>query len=202
MSVLVNGNPTKEFKVFRGLRQGDPLSPFIFVLVTEGLTGLVRKSIEVGEFQSYSIKGACKVDVLQFADDTLIVGDGNWKHVWAVRAVLRAFEVVSGLGINYHKSKLIGINSNSHFLEVVSHFLSCKLEDSSFYFLGIPIGFSPRKETTWHPFFLKLKNRLEDWTNRCLNLGDRITLLKFVLSSLCIFTMYLFKDAGKGGEKI
>src|SRR4051812_11583659 len=97
MSVLVNGSPTKEFKVHRGLRQGDPLSPFLFVLVMEGLTGLIRKSIEVGEFQSFNNKGACKVDILQFADDTLIVGNGNWKHVWALRAVLRAFEAVSGL---------------------------------------------------------------------------------------------------------
>src|SRR3954465_9136575 len=129
MSVLVNGCPTKEFVVNRGLRQGDPLSPFLFVIMAEGLAGLVRKSIEVGDFQSFHINGSCSVDMLQFADDTLIVGESNWNHVWAIRAVLRGFELVSGLEINYHKSNLIGINSNTHFLEAVSHFFSCKLED-------------------------------------------------------------------------
>ncbi|XP_058726606.1 uncharacterized protein LOC131597964 [Vicia villosa] len=182
----------KEFVVNRGLRQGDPLSPFLFVVVAEGLAGLVRKSIELGEFNSFDIKG-CKVDLLQFADDTLLVGDGSWRHGWAVKAVLRAFEIVSGLDINYHKSKLIGINSNCYFLEAVSHLFSSRMEDSNFYFLGIPIGFNPRKESTWTPLVLRLKKRLDGWSNRFLNLGGRITLLKSVLSSLAIFTLSFYK---------
>ncbi|XP_058775272.1 uncharacterized protein LOC131649529 [Vicia villosa] len=161
--------------------------------MAEGVLGLVKKSIEVGELQSFKINGSCSVDMLQFADVTLIVGESNWKHVWALRAVLLAFELVSGLGINYHKSKLIGINSNHHFLEAVSQFFSCKLEDSNFYFLGIPIGYNPRKNATWNPLLSKLKNRLDGWTNRFLNLGGRITLLKSVLSSLAIFTLSFYK---------
>lgn len=77
MSVLINGSPSKEFKVSKGLRQGDPLSPFLFVLVSEGLTGLVKKSILLDEFQSFNLNENCKVDALQFADDTLLVGEGS-----------------------------------------------------------------------------------------------------------------------------
>lgn len=161
MLVLVNGSPTKEFMVSRGLRQGDPLSPFIFVLVAEYLTGLVKISIEVGEFQKFDIKRASWVDILQFTNDTLLVGDGSCKQVWEIKVVLRSFKVVSGLGINYQKRKLIGINSNAHFLEAASHVISCKVEENNFYFLGILIGFNPRKETTWNPLLVNLKNRLE-----------------------------------------
>ncbi|XP_058760886.1 uncharacterized protein LOC131634255 [Vicia villosa] len=192
MSVLVNGSPTREFGVSRELRQGDPLSPSLYVIVAEGLTGLVRKIIEVGDFGRLAINGACWVDILQFADVTLIVGDGSWKQMWAIKAVLRAFELVSGLGINYNKSKLIGINTSNNFMEAASYFLSCKVEQSNFYFLGIPVGCNPRKESTWNPILLK-KNRLEGWTNRFLNLGGRITLLKSILSSLAIFTMSFYK---------
>ncbi|XP_058764508.1 uncharacterized protein LOC131637959 [Vicia villosa] len=160
MLILVNGSPTEDFEVGKWLRQGDPLSPFLFVLVAEGLTGLVRKSIEVGEFDFFSINRSCAVDILQFADDTLLVGKGNWKHVWAIKAALKAFELVSGLCINYHKSKLIGININSGFLEAASIVLSCKIEDSNFYFLGIPVGFNPRKAKTWEPLLSKMRNRL------------------------------------------
>ncbi|XP_058784148.1 uncharacterized protein LOC131658917 [Vicia villosa] len=199
--VLVNGSPTKEFVVSKGLRQGDPLSPFLYVLVAEGLTDLVKQSIEVGEFQRFSIKGATWVDILQFADDTLIVGDGCWKHVWTMNEVLRAFKLVSGLGINFHKSKLIGINSNIHFLEAASQFLSCRMEERNFYFLGIPISFNPRKEAMWNPLFAKMKNRLEGWTNRFLNLGGRITLLKSVLSSLDIFSIPFYKMPLKVAKK-
>ncbi|XP_058774474.1 uncharacterized protein LOC131648762 [Vicia villosa] len=80
MSVLVNGSPTKEFEVYRGLRQGDLLSPFLYVIAAEGLPGLVRKFIEMEEFASFDIRGECSVDILQFADDTLMVGEGSWKH--------------------------------------------------------------------------------------------------------------------------
>ncbi|XP_058774780.1 uncharacterized mitochondrial protein AtMg01250-like [Vicia villosa] len=158
MSVLVNRSPTKDFVVSRGLRQGDPLSPFLYVLVAEGLTGLVRQSIEIGEFGRFAIKRSCWVDILQFADDTLIVGEGTWKHVWEIKSILRAFELVLGLGINYHKNKLMWINSSIMFLETASLFLSCKIEDSNFYFLGIPIGFNPRKESTWNPPLIKMRN--------------------------------------------
>src|SRR4051812_35368086 len=77
MSILVNGSPNKEFEVFRGLRQGDSLSPFLFVLTAEGLTGLEKQSIDGGGFERFMIKGSCSVDILQFADDTLSVGEGS-----------------------------------------------------------------------------------------------------------------------------
>ncbi|XP_058763698.1 uncharacterized protein LOC131637124 [Vicia villosa] len=193
MSVVVNGSPTKEFAVKRGLRQGDPLSPFLFVLVAEALSRLVRKSSEIGEYENLLIKRRCFVDILQFADDTLLIGEGSWKHVKALKVVLRAFELVSGLGINFHKSKLIGVNTSQHFLEAASLYLSCKMESNNFEFLGIPIGFNPRKESTWQPLLEKMRRRLNGWKNRFLNLGGRITLLKSILSSLSIFFMSFYK---------
>ncbi|XP_058746494.1 uncharacterized protein LOC131619412 [Vicia villosa] len=68
---------------------------------------------------------------------SLLVGKGSWNHIWALKAVLKAFELVSGLGINYHKSKLIGINFNKSFLEAAACVLGCKVEDSKFKFLVI-----------------------------------------------------------------
>ncbi|CAI8600798.1 unnamed protein product [Vicia faba] len=87
MSVLVNGSPTKEFVVEKGLRQGDPLSHFLFVLVAEGLTGLVRKPMEIGEYCGFEVNERCIVDILQFAYDTLLVGEGSWKHIWDLKSV-------------------------------------------------------------------------------------------------------------------
>ncbi|XP_058725633.1 uncharacterized protein LOC131596916 [Vicia villosa] len=138
--VLVNSSPTKEFMVERGLRQGDSLSPFLVVIVAEGLKFLVNKAVESGDFVGCYMKGKCFADVLQFADDTLLVGNKSWKHLWAIKSVLRGFELVSGLGINFNKSKLVGININSHFLEVATAFLCCRTESNEFSFLGsLPI---------------------------------------------------------------
>ncbi|XP_058755032.1 uncharacterized protein LOC131628180 [Vicia villosa] len=133
MSVVVNGSPTKEFVVKRGLRQGDPLSPFLSVIVAEALSRLVRKSIEIGEYENLVIKRSCSVNILQFAYDTLMVGQGSWKHIKALKIVLRAFEIVLDLGINFHKSKLIGINISPQFLEAASLYLSCKICENCHY---------------------------------------------------------------------
>ncbi|MCH82142.1 LINE-1 reverse transcriptase like, partial [Trifolium medium] len=78
MSVLVNGSPTEDFKVSKGLRQGDPLSPFLFLIAAESLTGMVKKAVDIG----------------------------SWENVWTIKTILRGFELVSGMKINFVKSKL------------------------------------------------------------------------------------------------
>ncbi|PNX59490.1 ribonuclease H [Trifolium pratense] len=55
MSVLVNGSPAKDFRVARGLRQGYPLSPFLFLIVAEGLTGLMCKALANNLFHGYKV---------------------------------------------------------------------------------------------------------------------------------------------------
>jgi hypothetical protein len=75
-SVLVNGSPTDEFSLERGLRQGDPLSPFLFLLAAEGLNVMMKAMVEGNRFSGYSVGGedAVTMSHLQFADDTLLLG--------------------------------------------------------------------------------------------------------------------------------
>ncbi|GKV46638.1 hypothetical protein SLEP1_g53612 [Rubroshorea leprosula] len=75
VSVLVNGSPTEEFDVEKGLRQGDPLSPFLFLMVVEGLNGLVKKAENEGLLHGIEVgKKGLVVSLLQFADDTVFLG--------------------------------------------------------------------------------------------------------------------------------
>lgn len=157
MSVMVNGSPTREFNMEKGLRQGYPLSPFLFVIVVEGLKLLVNKAVENGDFKGFKVNGGCFIYVIQFADDTLLVGVGSWNHLWSIKAVLKGFELLSGLGINFHKSKLIGINISSRFLELATSFLGRKSENKEFFFLGIPIGSNPRRMSSCIPLLDKFR---------------------------------------------
>ncbi|MCI34637.1 RNA-directed DNA polymerase (Reverse transcriptase), partial [Trifolium medium] len=97
--VLVNGSPTDEFPLKRGLRQGDPLSPFLFLLAAEGLNVLMKAMVEHNLFTGYSVGAQNPVSVshLQFADDTLLIGVKSWANVRALRGVLVMFESMSGL---------------------------------------------------------------------------------------------------------
>jgi len=111
-SVLVNGSPTDEFVLGRGLRQGDPLSPFMFLLAAEGLDVMMKVMVESKLFRGYKVGGSDSMILshLQFADDTLLLGEKSWATVRALRAMLVLFETVSGLKVNFHKSSLVGVN--------------------------------------------------------------------------------------------
>jgi hypothetical protein len=111
-SVFVNGSPTDEFPLKRGLRQGDPLSPFLFLLAVEGLNVMMRAMVEGNQFTGYRVGGQEGVIVshLQFVDDTLLVGVKSWANVRAIRGVLLLFELMLGLKVNFHKSMLVGVN--------------------------------------------------------------------------------------------
>ncbi|XP_050909583.1 uncharacterized protein LOC127123404 [Lathyrus oleraceus] len=89
MYVLVNGSPTEDFKVFRGLSQGDPFSPFLFLLVAEGFSGLLFQAVSLGEFQAFQMNEFTHVDLLQYADDTFFIGEGSWTNLWSIKAFLR-----------------------------------------------------------------------------------------------------------------
>jgi hypothetical protein len=98
MSVLVNGSPTGEFMLERGLRQGDPLSPFLFLLAVEGLSVLMRAVVRSNLLTGYTVGSGAPTVVshLQFADDTLLMGVKSWANVRALRDVLVLFEAMSG----------------------------------------------------------------------------------------------------------
>ena len=82
-SVLVNGSPTEEFPLQRGLRQGDPLSPLLFLLAAEGLNVMMTSLVENNLFTGYGVGHANLIVVshLQFANDTLLVGVKSWANV-------------------------------------------------------------------------------------------------------------------------
>ncbi|MCI19423.1 LINE-1 reverse transcriptase like, partial [Trifolium medium] len=98
MSILVNGSPTEEINIQRGLKQGDPLAPFLFLLVAEGLGGLMKKAVEMNRFKGFKVgRQGFEVSHLQYADDTLCIGEASLENLWSLKVILRGFELVSGL---------------------------------------------------------------------------------------------------------
>ncbi|CAK8544502.1 unnamed protein product [Lathyrus sativus] len=97
------------------------------------------------------------------------------------------------MGLNFSKSKLIGINISIHFLEDAANFLSCRIKGAKFNFLEVPVGLKSKKVSGWELLIKKMKARLSNWKGIILNLGGRITLLKSVWSSLPIFILSFYK---------
>jgi hypothetical protein len=163
ISVLVNGSLTDKFMAQRGLRHGDPLVPFLFLIAAEGLAGLARNATDIGLLRGVKVPDSIQFHMLQFADDTMFMSEGSWENIWTVKAILRSFELVSGLKINFSKSSIVGINLDDDFVEAASTFLSCSIGSIPFKFLGIPVGANPRRFTTWQPILDMFNKKLAVW---------------------------------------
>ncbi|CAK8577480.1 unnamed protein product [Lathyrus sativus] len=84
MSILINGSPTEYFEVSRGLRQGDPLSPFLFAIVAEGFARIMKNTVDTNFFREFRLEDGCggpSFSLLRFVDDTIIIGDGSWSNL-------------------------------------------------------------------------------------------------------------------------
>ena len=130
---------------------------------------------------------------LQFADDTLIIGEKSWLKVRAMRAVLLLFEEVSGLRVNFHKSLLTGVNISESWLTEAASVLNCRRGTIPFVYLGLPIGGDSRRLSLWKPVVDRIVDRLSSWKNKFLSFGGRLVLLKSVLSSLPVYFLSFFK---------
>jgi len=149
----VNGIPTEEFPFERGLRQGDPLSPFLFLLAAEGFNVLMKEMVGANLFKGYPVGRVGEVTLthLQFANDTLIIGEKSWLNVCSMRAVLMLFEETSGLKVNFHKSMLTGVNISNSWLITAASIMNCKRGKLPFVYLDLPIGGDSRKLSFWKP---------------------------------------------------
>lgn len=89
-NVFVNRSPSGEFKLERGLRQGDPLSPFLFLIVAKDLSMLVKRATQCGMLEAVEL-GSNKVSVshLHYADDTIFLSSVKLNNVWAMRCILK-----------------------------------------------------------------------------------------------------------------
>lgn len=128
VSVLLNGSPTKEFCPQKGLRQGDPLSPFLFTVAAEGLSILLRRARELGIIKGVEISTKrVVVSHLKFADDSLLFCEADWVELLNLKRILRWFEILSGLKINYHRSVVCGVGASNTMLKDFAHLLNCKI---------------------------------------------------------------------------
>lgn len=195
ISVLVNGSPTEEFKVSKGLRQGDPMAPFLFLIVAEGLSGLMRSVVQKNLFKGYKVGGVeyTEISHLQYAGDSLLLGEAIMENARVLKCIMRCFELSSVLKANYHKSCLIGIKVREDSIDEISRLVNCKIGCVPFKYLGIPVGTNPRRISTWNPIIDLMLGRLSRWRSKHLSFGGHITLINSVLSSLPMYFLSFVK---------
>ncbi|XP_057747671.1 uncharacterized protein LOC130966866 [Arachis stenosperma] len=145
MSVLKNGSPSKPFKIERGLRQGDLLSPFLFVLVVDVLHRMIGEAVKNGRISPLLVgRDSIELSHLQFADDSILFCPPDEEIIKNYKRLLRCFELMSGLSINFYKSSLIPINCDEHWVQSMCSLLDYKGDTLPVKYLGISLGVNLR----------------------------------------------------------
>jgi hypothetical protein len=129
------------FNTYQGLRQGDPLSPIMFNLVTEVMATLMRRAADQGKIMGILTHLLPEgITHIQYVDDTIVMIKGDDASVTNMKFILYCFEWLLGLKINYHKNEgyIFGIEEADK--TRIANMLNCKLGELPLKYLGIPIS--------------------------------------------------------------
>eukprot|EP00253_Pinus_taeda_P033036 PITA_33036 len=158
-SILVNGSPSKIFSPSRGLRQGDPLSPFLFILMMEGLGSSIKHAKETCKIKGLQLsENGQALTHQQFVDDTMLQGVPTIKEASTYKQILIVFAMATGDSL---PSK----------------------------YVGVPLTTRPMLKSIWEPLINKLQDKISKSTFRTLNLASRLILMKAVLQATPIFML-------------
>nr|GEU62435.1 RNA-directed DNA polymerase, eukaryota [Tanacetum cinerariifolium] len=106
--LIVNGSPTEDFQFYKGLKQGDPLSPFLFILVMESLHISFQRVVDVGLFKGIELAFSLNLSYMFYADDAFFMGQWSESNIDTIVKVLDCFNRTFGLRINMTKRSKVG----------------------------------------------------------------------------------------------
>jgi hypothetical protein len=145
------------------------------------LDGLVPHLVEDG------------LSILQYADDTILFIDDDLEKAKGLKIVLSAFEKLSGLKINFHKSELLCFGETRDKTEEFVRLFGCKEGEFPFRYLEIPMSPKRLSNKDWRMVEERFQKKLSSWKGKMLSSGGRLVLINSVLSSLPMYMMSFFR---------
>uniref|UniRef100_J3LFX9 CCHC-type domain-containing protein n=1 Tax=Oryza brachyantha TaxID=4533 RepID=J3LFX9_ORYBR len=181
-TVNINGSECLPFKPSRGLRQGDPLSPLMFVLVMDVLHDMIAKATDRGILSMIdrSLQGPA---ISLYANDAVIFFPPTEEDAAAIRGILLAFGEATGLTPNLTKSSISPIRCQEE-AAMVANYLQCKIQEFPVTYLGLPLSLRRLTKSDLQPTLDRFAKKVSGWKPKLLSPGDRLTLINSVLMAL------------------
>ncbi|PKU67688.1 Putative ribonuclease H protein [Dendrobium catenatum] len=180
-SICINGVLEGYFNSSSGIRQGCPMSPYLFSIIMDALS--IKFDIATTNNSFHGIKaGSCEVSHLLFADDLLVFGTATTSNAHTINEILSDFAAVSGLKVNPLKSSIL-ISNNTTVADELCDILNIQQSFSPIKYLGLPMFYKKLKIRDFQPLLQKIATLLEGWKAKTLSFAGRIQFIKFTIAN-------------------
>jgi hypothetical protein len=194
-TIRFNGNMLDPFTPSRGIRQGDPLSPYLFLFVADGLSCLIRRVIEVKSLRELHIcRRAPGISHLLFADDSLLFFEASVDQAVVVKSILDKYEQSTGQLVSLGKCSVLygdqcSLETQAQLKQILKYDTTCFEEK----YLGLPVPEGRMKSGKFKPTKEKFSKHASDWSEKYMSSGAKEVLIKSVLQSISTYAMGVFK---------
>lgn len=192
-SVLINVIPGKTVHCRRGVRQGDPLSPLLFVVTADLLQSVLNNAKANGQLNlSIPLQHSQDFAILQYAHDTLIIMEACPSQVLQLKTLFLDFSTSTGLKVNFSKSMLVPINLNEEGTASLAQLFGCQVDSLPFTYLGLPLGLTKPKVIVFLPLVSWCERRLA-LTSSFLSQAGGLEVTNSIFTSFPMFFMRTFQ---------
>lgn len=192
---LVNRETTGSFISCCGLKQGDPLSPYLFVLAMEKFSQIIKVAVDNRNWKEVKAsRGGASSSHIFFANDLVLFKEASKSQAFVMRKFLELFCSMSGQQVNYQKSCVyVSPNVTKEVAKELANFCGSPITDCRGKYLGVPVIHHRVSKRTYANLVDKICKRLAAWKSSTLNMASRLTLIKPVTSALPLYTMQTAK---------
>ena len=194
-SVLINGHSYAFIKPERGIRQGDPLSPFLFVICTEALIHVFNQAVLNGSITGIQYHlSSLAINHLLFANDSLFLCQASKTQCEEVLLCLHNYELMSGQQLNLKKLAItFGSKVTEDMKDWIKNRTDIQLEGGTGKYLGLPKCLSGSKRQLLGFIMDILQSKLTGWYAKNFSQGGKEVLLQSVAMALPVYAMSCFK---------
>ncbi|XP_062113347.1 uncharacterized protein LOC133824478 [Humulus lupulus] len=190
--LMLNGCLHGSFQGGKGLRQGDPISPLLFVIVMEYLTRSIFQAAKGKGFKFHPLCKSLNIISLYFADDFLVLCKANTSSIQIIQHALDEFSAASGLLINKSKSRAYFGGVSVHDKPVLLNISNLVEGEFPLTYLGLPLRPTKWKAMDCDLILKKIRQRLCVWASRNLSYAGRVQLIQSVLLGIRNYWMSIF----------